>query len=103
MLEASDAMEAATAKVLRAGGLEIRPDEFTALANGKPIMLTARELALLTALVERQDRIVSRAELYSDVWQSRYRKSDRSATASSTRTSVSATASHLFHRVATAK
>jgi DNA-binding response OmpR family regulator len=72
-------MEAATgAKVLHAGALEIRPDEFTALANGQPVALTVRELQLLTALAERQDRIVSRTELYTVVWGEPYRKSDRS-------------------------
>jgi DNA-binding response OmpR family regulator len=69
-------MEAST--VLRTGGLEIRPSEFVALVNGKPLGLTVRELQLLTALVERRDRIVSREELYSVVWGEPYRKSDRS-------------------------
>ena len=64
--------------VLRAGDLEIRPDEFTALANGHPLPLTVRELQLLTALAERQGRIVSRDELYAVVWGEPYRKSDRS-------------------------
>jgi DNA-binding response OmpR family regulator len=72
-------MEAATgSKVLRAGHLEIRPDEFTALAGGRPLPLTVRELQLLTALVERRDRIVSRSELYAVVWGEQYRKADRS-------------------------
>jgi DNA-binding response OmpR family regulator len=72
-------MEAATgAKVLRAGELEVRPTEFTALANGRALPLTMRELQLLTALVERRDRIVSRAELYAVVWGDHYRKADRS-------------------------
>jgi DNA-binding response OmpR family regulator len=73
-------MEAAmrSTKVLRAGDLEIRPSEFTALANGEPLSLTVRELELLTALAERQGRIVSRAELYTVVWGEPYRKSDRS-------------------------
>jgi DNA-binding response OmpR family regulator len=69
-------MEAST--VLRTGGLEIRPNEFVALVDGKPLGLTVRELQLLTALVERRDRIVSREELYSVVWGEPYRKSDRS-------------------------
>jgi DNA-binding response OmpR family regulator len=64
--------------VLNAGDLEIRPDEFTALANGRALPLTMRELQLLTALAERQGRIVSRAELYAVVWGEPYRKSDRS-------------------------
>jgi DNA-binding response OmpR family regulator len=69
-------MEAST--VLRTGALEIRPSEFVALVDGKPLGLTVRELQLLTALVERRDRIVSREELYSVVWGEPYRKSDRS-------------------------
>ena len=49
-----------------------------ALASGKPLPLTVRELELLTALAERRDRIVSREELYRVVWGEPYRKSDRS-------------------------
>ena len=75
-MEASAAMETTT--VLHAGELEIRPDEFVAIAGGKPLELTMRELQLLTALVERRNRIVSRQELYAVVWGEPYRKSDRS-------------------------
>jgi DNA-binding winged helix-turn-helix (wHTH) protein len=72
-------MEAALrAQVLRAGAIEIRPAEFLALVDGRPLNLTARELDLLTALVLRQGRIVSREELYAAVWEEPYRKSDRS-------------------------
>jgi DNA-binding response OmpR family regulator len=60
------------------GELEIRPTEYLALAGGKPLGLTVRELDLLTALAERRDRIVSRQELYEAVWDEHYRKSDRS-------------------------
>jgi DNA-binding response OmpR family regulator len=69
-------MEAATP--LRAGEVEVRPQEFVAIAGGRPLSLTARELDLLAALVERSDRIVSREELYNAVWGLPYRKSDRS-------------------------
>src|SRR5436305_9190252 len=73
------AMEAATfGETLHAGEIEIRPDEFTALAGGEPLALTPRELALLTALVRRQGRIVSRAELYSAVWQRPFDGDNRS-------------------------
>ena len=58
--------------------VEVRPDEFLALAGGVPLRLTVRELQLLTALVEREGRVVSRRELYEVVWGSEYRKSDRS-------------------------
>ena len=68
----------ASGSVLHAGDLEIRPAEFTALVNGRPLPLTVRELQLLTALAERKGRIVSRAELYAVVWGEPYRKADRS-------------------------
>jgi DNA-binding response OmpR family regulator len=72
-------MEAATIQEpLIAGEIEIRPHEFVALAGGRPLTLTVRELQLLTALVQRAGRIVSREELYSVVWGEVYRKSDRS-------------------------
>jgi DNA-binding response OmpR family regulator len=54
------------------------PTEYLALARGRPLRLTVRELDLLTALAERRDRIVSREELYQVVWEERYRKTDRS-------------------------
>jgi DNA-binding response OmpR family regulator len=72
-------MEAAlVGDVLRAGQLEIRPGEFMALANGKPLPLTPRELALLEALVRRSDRIVSRSELYTAVWGRKFQEDNRS-------------------------
>ena len=69
-------MEAAMS--LRAGDVEVRPTEFVAIAGGRPLHLTARELDLLTALMRRTDRIVAREELYREVWGLPYRKSDRS-------------------------
>lgn len=69
---------AAPDHVLQAGLLEVRPDEFMALADGRPVPLTVRELDLLSALVRRRGRIVSRAELYAVVWNREFRKDDRS-------------------------
>ena len=77
-MEAATSSMDAAGHVLNAGDLEIRPEEFTALVNGQPLPLTVRELQLLTALAERQGRIVSRAELYAEVWGEPYRKADRS-------------------------
>ena len=72
-------MEAASVgETIHAGDLEIRPDEFTVLAQGTPIPLTPRELALLTALARRPDRIVSRAELYTAVWRRPFSGDNRS-------------------------
>ena len=64
--------------VLRAAELELRPAEFLVLAGGRPVAMTARELDLLTALMQRAERIVSRDELYRVVWGDFRRKSDRS-------------------------
>jgi DNA-binding response OmpR family regulator len=58
--------------------VEVNPGEYLAVAGGRPLNLTARELDLLTALIEREGRIVSREELYRSVWGEPYRKSDRS-------------------------
>ena len=71
-------MEAATNGQLGSGEVQVRPGEYLAVAGGQPLKLTSRELALLTALIEREGRIVSREELYRTVWGEPYRKSDRS-------------------------
>ena len=61
---------------LRRGGGP--PGRVPGRGRGQPLNLTARELELLTALIEREGRIVSREELYRSVWGEPYRKSDRS-------------------------
>jgi DNA-binding response OmpR family regulator len=66
------------AEVLQAGALEVRPAEYSALVNGRPLALTVRELQLLTALARRADRIVRREELYQEVWGRPLEKCDRS-------------------------
>ena len=50
--------------VLSVGALEIRPDEHQAVAAGHTLSLSVRELELLAARANRQERIVPRAELY---------------------------------------
>jgi DNA-binding response OmpR family regulator len=77
-MEAATQQEQTQQEPIQAGEVEIRPGEFVALAGGRPLSLTVRELQLLTALVERAGRIVSREELYTVVWGEQYRKSDRS-------------------------
>jgi DNA-binding response OmpR family regulator len=72
-------MEAAPeSETLRVGPLEVRPYEYLALADGRRLELTPRELRLLTALARRAERIVSREELYSAVWGRPFRHDDRS-------------------------
>ena len=65
-------------EVIRAGDLEVRPADHLALASGRAIALSQRELELLAALARRQGRIVARAELYATVWGAPLREQDRS-------------------------
>jgi DNA-binding response OmpR family regulator len=65
-------------QVLRAGELEIRTRDLLAVVNGHALPLSARELALLTTLVEEQGRIVPRDEIYARVWGGEMRSDDRS-------------------------
>jgi DNA-binding response OmpR family regulator len=71
-------MEAAAVEEIVAGNLVIRPDQFLAHVNGRPVTLTMRELSLLVALARRAGRVVSRQELYAVVWQQPYRPYERS-------------------------
>ena len=61
-----------------AGRLEIRPAEYAALVDGRPLTLTVRELQVLTELAHNAERVMTRQELYQAVWGREYRKSDRS-------------------------
>jgi DNA-binding response OmpR family regulator len=65
-------------EVLRIGPLEITPDEHLARAGGRALMLSIRELRLLTELARREDRIMAREELYGLVWGREMRSGDRS-------------------------
>lgn len=65
-------------EVLEAGPLQIVPDEHLARADGRALMLSIRELRLLTELARRTDRIVSREELFRLVWGREMRVRDRS-------------------------
>src|SRR3954447_2229294 len=67
-----------TGEVIRAGELVIRPSEYLALAGGRALSLSLRELELLAALARREGRIVSREEIYSTVWDAPLRDEDRS-------------------------
>ena len=64
--------------VILAGRLEIRPSDHLAVADGRALALSVRELDLLSALALRQGRIVPREELYETVWGAPLRASDRS-------------------------
>ena len=61
-----------------AGRLEIRPADRAALVDGRPLVLTVRELQVLAELAQNAERVMTRDELYTRVWHRTYRKSDRS-------------------------
>jgi DNA-binding response OmpR family regulator len=65
-------------EILEIGPLQIVPDEHLARADGRALMLSIRELRLLTELARRADRIVSREELFHLVWGREMRPRDRS-------------------------
>ena len=71
-------MQMTTGDTIRAGELEIRPSEHLAVAGGRTLALSVRELDLLAALARRPDRIVAREELYHTVWGAPMRSTDRS-------------------------
>ena len=58
--------------------LVILPAEHLARADGRTLMLSTRELRLLTELARREDRIVGREELFELVWGREMRPRDRS-------------------------
>jgi DNA-binding response OmpR family regulator len=65
-------------EVLEVGPLQVVPDEHLARAGGKTMMLSIRELRLLTELARRADRVMGRDELFSLVWGREMRSGDRS-------------------------
>ena len=65
-------------EVHRAAELEVRPDEHLALARGRALTLSVRELQVLVALARRQGHILSREALYETVWGGSLRADDRS-------------------------
>jgi DNA-binding response OmpR family regulator len=71
-------IQATEREVLTVGPLEIRPAELSATVEGRRLELTVREFQLLIALAERADRVVTRSELYAEVWGRPYHPDERS-------------------------
>ena len=69
---------ATTTEIVNSGRLEIRPGEHTVLLDGVPLVLTVREIALLSELASHADRVLTRDELYEAVWGGEKRSADRS-------------------------
>lgn len=66
------------AEVLEVGPLQILPEEHLARAGGRALMLSSRELLVLSELARHADRILSREELFRLVWGRDMRPGDRS-------------------------
>jgi DNA-binding response OmpR family regulator len=64
--------------VIRIGPLEILPAEHLARVRGRTLLLSTRELGLLTELARNADRIVSREHLCRLAWGRELREGDRS-------------------------
>ncbi len=72
-LTAKDSQE-----VLQVGPLVVLPEEHLARTTDRALMLSIRELRLLTELARQADRIMSREELFVLVWGREMRAGDRS-------------------------
>jgi DNA-binding response OmpR family regulator len=59
------------------GRLEIDPSRHTACWDGQPVRLTAKEFALLQALVEANGRVLTRQALLEKVWGYSYAEGTR--------------------------
>jgi DNA-binding response OmpR family regulator len=66
------------AEAMHVGDLEIRPGDGLCLAGGRALTLSVREFQLLVALAQRAHGIVSRPDLYAQVWGGQLRDGDRS-------------------------
>ncbi len=69
---------AENASTLYAGELEIRLREGLVLATGRALTLSVREFELLAAMAGRAGAIMTRDELYEQVWGGELRAGDRS-------------------------
>jgi DNA-binding response OmpR family regulator len=67
-----------THEVLEVGPLQVLPEEHLARSGERALMLSIRELRLLTELARRADRIMAREELFGLVWGHDMRPGDRS-------------------------
>jgi DNA-binding response OmpR family regulator len=64
-------------KILTFGPLEVDPERHTVRWRDEPVGLTAKEFALLVALLEAQGRVLSRATLLEEVWGLQYAERTR--------------------------
>lgn len=63
---------------IEVGPLQVIPEEHIARVCGRALILSIRELRLLTELARRPDRITARDELFRLAWSKEMRPGDRS-------------------------
>lgn len=63
---------------LRVGLVEIRPREYSAFFDGRRVALTVREFQILLCLARHTDRVVTRRDIYEQVWGGAMPHRDRS-------------------------
>ncbi|MFI6366615.1 response regulator transcription factor [Nocardia sp. NPDC050630] len=68
VLRRSQAARQPSTQVLRDGAVEVRPNSQSALVDGRPVDLTAREYDLLVFLLRHPHQVFSREELLAKVW-----------------------------------
>lgn len=56
------------ARSWRIGNAKVRPEQRQVLVDGAPVPIGSRAFDLLTALIERRDRVVGKGELLEVVW-----------------------------------
>jgi DNA-binding response OmpR family regulator len=64
-------------EIIRAERLELRPAEHVAVAGGRTLALSVKEMEVLVALARRRDRVISREDLYQLVWGAPMRSTER--------------------------
>jgi DNA-binding response OmpR family regulator len=64
--------------VVRAGEIEVRPDQFQVFAHGASVDLTRREFELIHLLAAAEGRVLEREEIYQRVWGYAMAHGDRS-------------------------
>ena len=65
-------------EIIDVGPLQVIPQEHLARAGGRVLILSMRELRLLTELARRANRVMAREELFRLVWGKEMRPGDRS-------------------------
>jgi DNA-binding response OmpR family regulator len=65
-------------EIIQAGELLIRPAQYTVSARGQVLVLSRREFGLLVELARAPGRVISREQLFAEVWGGEMEKADRS-------------------------